>query len=785
MANEETLSVKIQAKTDEFVKSLDDIKKRCSTIGQEMKEIDKQLKTESIDKVKKLAEKLDLVQRQAGLAEKEAEKYRQEIENISKTSENGAELTEKQKQKIEELAEKMALAEQKAATYAAQADDLSKNIKEMAEESENAGKETGELADGIEDVGEESAEAGQKTSVFADVLKGSLLSNAIMSGVKMLGDLMHTLWQKATEAAKAIWNYSKEAVDMAADYQDALGYSEQVFEDQAEAVQNWVNANSYALRINKSDLQSYVNQLGSLYRSFGMSTDAAAKYSESLLQLAVDLHAATGTDTGQIIDNMTSIMTGGYKAGYKYGIVINEAAVKTKALSMGLVDMEVNQKDVEKATLKLTEANVKAAKAYNQYGEDSIEYKKALMEVANAEAAVDKALGGKEVALTQAQKEQAIYQLILEQTATAEGQAARESKSYKSQLDGMKVTFDNLKISIGEKLLPVFTEFMKKANEFVQSEQGQKMLDSIVEKVGEIAAKVKEFIESGQLDEWIKKFEENLPGIVKDLTDLAKVVGDLVQPVLDLYRAIQGYNDLKAMDEAIKSSKKEVHAFADSVNVDMDTLRIAIKGFAELNNVSLTEIYGDWSSYQPQIAEYMASTGTISEEMKNKVNAATGEMASQTKSDLDATASAFQDGLTQAGNVDTTALQAKTQEVESLGSRIRNALANFIDNSGWFKNAPGAEYAHRAGGGPAYPGQIYQVNDDHGRRNELFIPSVSGYILNGSDTERVINNTSTNNSQTYGDTYVYVNSYGTNAVAIADEIGLEVSQRLRMSGSPW
>ena len=64
----------------------------------------------------------------------------------------------------------------------------------------------------------------------------------------------------------------------------------------------------------------------------------------------------------------------------------------------------------------------------------------------------------------------------------------------------------------------------------------------------------------------------------------------------------------------------------------------------------------------------------------------------------------------------------------------------------------------------------------------MFIPNVDGYILNGNDTQRVINN-STNNSRSYGDLNVYVNSYGTDAATIADEIGAAVNRKLRISGA--
>ena len=686
------LVIEIGANTSSFKQSMRDVQNEAKGISKDLKTVSESLKLDP-ENVGKAADKLKLLKDQAENATKKVEVIKKAIEALNKeyddkSSKEYTDQLHKLEAQLESATREQELANQKVKQF-----------------SENAG------------------DAGKSAFSLGDAIKGNLISSAIKSGLQSVINLTKKLASALVQGAKNLANYGKEAIDLAADYHDALGYSEQVFESQSGNVQKWVDENTNALRINKSELLQNVNSFGALYRSFGIGSEKAAEMSESLVQLAVDLRSATGKDTQEIIQSLTSVLTGGYQAGYKYGIVINESMVKAKAATMG-------------------------------YSEE----------------------------LTQAQKEQVIFNLIMEQTAVSQGQAARESGNYKSQLDAMKVTFDNLKISIGEKLLPVVTDLITKANEFIQSEEGQKMLDTIVEKIGEIAGKVKEFVESGQLDEWVQKFKEELPGILEDLGDLAKIVGDLVQPILDVYRAIQGYKDLKEMDEAIKSSKKEVHAFADSVDVDMNTLRLAINGFAELNNLSLTEIYGNWNYYQPQIAEYMAATGSISEEMKDKVNTATGEMASKTQTDLDATAEAFQNGLTKAGNADTSGLQAKTAEVEGLGQRIRNALANFIDNSGIFKNAPGAEYAHRALGGPAAAGQIYQVNDDAARRKEFFIPYTNGYILNGNDTERIVNN-NTNNSRTYGDTNVYITSTGANAAAIADEIGAAVNQRRRMAGT--
>lgn len=825
---DDKLEIVIRAKTDEFVKSLDDIKKRTSDLSKQMQEIDKQLKSESVDRVAKLSEKLELVKRSAALAAKEAETYAQSIKEITDKQKEGEELSEKQKKKIEDLSEKMALAKQKANTFAVEIDKLSKELEEGADKADQAEDEIEDVGDAMEESGKQAEKAKSGVSSFLTIFSANLASSLVVKGLEKGISLCKDLASAAIEAAKkvaaAVKEYAVEAVDMAADYEDALGYSEQVFSNYAENVQKWVTDNSVALRINKSELQQYVNGMGSLYRSFGIGAEKAAELSEAMVTLATDLRSATGDDTAQIIKSLTSVMTGGYQAGYKYGIVINEAAIKAKALAMGLVEVSVNEQKVEEARLRLEKATRKASEATLKYGENSLEAQEAQLAVQKASEAFEEALGGQNLALTQANKELAIYALAMEQTEHIQGQGARESGNYKSQLDALRTTFENLQISIGEKLLPVVTDLIKKANDFIQSDEGQKMLDGIVEKVGELADKVKEFVESGQLDEWIEKFKKNAPEVLQDLKDFAGLVGDCVQPLLDVYRAINNFRDLQGLDAAIKSSKQEVHAFAEAAGVDMETLRTSIYGFADLNGKSLTEVYENWAYYQPQVLDYMVATGTVAEEMKTNVSNATSTMAANVESDLDQTGTAFQSGIDKAANADTSGLRAKTEEIESLGQRVLHALGNFVDNSGWFQNAPGAEYAHRASGGPVKAGQLYQVNDDHGRRIELFRSNMDGYILDGDETQRVINKANSIgdaiaaaikrfqsenivlpsapanlagtaktgsgdetqrviNNNTYGSVTVYVESRGADAASIADEIGQAISQKRRKAGT--
>jgi hypothetical protein len=121
--------------------------------------------------------------------------------------------------------------------------------------------------------------------------------------------------------------------------------------------------------------------------------------------------------------------------------------------------------------------------------------------------------------------------------------------------------------------------------------------------------------------------------------------------------------------------------------------------------------------------------------------------------------------------------------IKSMGQWFRDnfygwigGIFNGLADNGVLHNLPG-----RAGGGRAYANMPYLVGDDAQRRPEIFVPDTNGTILNGDQTERVLNNI--NNSRTVGDVNIYLNSYGADATSIANEIGIAVQQKLRMSGA--
>ena len=199
---------------------------------------------------------------------------------------------------------------------------------------------------------------------------------------------------------------------MAADYQDALGATDQVFKNSAGTMKEWANSMPSYYGIAKGEALEYSNTMGAMLKNIGgLTEEQAAKQSQSLTQLAGDLSAMWGGSTEEAVHALTGALKGNYSMLDNYGMAVNEATIKQKALELGLGD------------------------------------------------------GTRE--LTLQEKQAAALALITEQTADAQGQAAREAEGASGTWKQLTTELKNLATDIGTLLLPIITPMIRKVAEWV------------------------------------------------------------------------------------------------------------------------------------------------------------------------------------------------------------------------------------------------------------------------------------------------------------------------------
>lgn len=151
----------------------------------------------------------------------------------------------------------------------------------------NTKKQLGDLSGGVDDVGKSMDEAGKKTSVFADVLKGNLVADAIKSGISAL--------------ASATKELIGGAVEGYAEYEQLVGGVETLFKDSAGTVQDYAKDAYKTAGLSANEYMETVTSFSaSLLQSMGNDTAAAAEKADRAITDMSDNANKMGSDMSSI-----------------------------------------------------------------------------------------------------------------------------------------------------------------------------------------------------------------------------------------------------------------------------------------------------------------------------------------------------------------------------------------------------------------------------------------------------------------------------------------------------
>lgn len=797
------LTVAIGADTKGFQEKIRELDRVSKNVAKDLKTVSESMKLDPTA-IQHYADKFKLLQEAVDVSAKKVQTAKDAIAALSRDLANGKISPEEYAKSLEALKRQLESAEyehersisalreyDKATKDAISAtDDLGDEHKETAEEIEKTNKsyllfyertskasdEQRELTDALDDFDDAANNAQKGTLSLADVIKGSLLSKAIQKGFESLVNLAKSLARHLLEAGKALAQFSWDAVKSAAEFKDAIGYSETVYGKMSESALQWAKDNSEGLRISEKTLVQYMNTLGQVFHSQGMKEAEALDITESLMKMAADLRAAIGMTTDEILPVMMRGFTTSVKNFRQFGVIMTDAEVKAYALANGLAKVSVDETKLAVATANLHDAQKKANDALTKYGEGSVELEKAEANLAKAEEKYNEVLGGEVDNFDAATIVKARYLLLSERLKNINGQNTKESELFNSQLALTETKFKNLTDQIGMKLLPVFTDLITFFNNFLSSDAGKQILNDIVDQFAKWAKIIQDWVDSGGFAEFLNDLGENLPNVVNDIGEFVNKVVELIPQIAELTTKLMEFLGLNTeVNEAKKAyveHRDEVHKFAKSLDEDFTTVINAIKAYAVENGLKMSEIYNDWGHYEPLIKGYIHDITTTTEGAQIDLKTALDKMPED-----------MQEAINKMGNTDVSALDVLRMKIGNIVSSIGGYITDLIDRINtadsigdvFFRNLPG-----RASGGAVRAGQMYQVNDDAGHRPEIFVPAVNGYILNGNQTDRIVNNST---SSTVGDVNIYLNSFGADATSIANEIGIAVQQKLRMSGA--
>lgn len=197
-------------------------------------------------------------------------------------------------------------------------------------------------------------------------------------------------------------------LERASDLQEGVTKSATIFGEEMKRVTAYVENQSNAYGQTRMQAYDAIGTYGNLFTAMKLGKSEAATYSIELTKLASDLASFNNTDVQSAIDALRSGMSGETEPLKKYGVALNSVTLSQKAMQMGII---------------------KSAKEWTTAGLDD--------------------------------KMRVSYQLIMEQTKTAQGDFIRTGDGYANMSRKIEASIVNLKTSFGAVLLPV-TERLSK-----------------------------------------------------------------------------------------------------------------------------------------------------------------------------------------------------------------------------------------------------------------------------------------------------------------------------------
>jgi len=162
-----------------------------------------------------------------------------------------------------------------------------------------------------------------------------------------------------------------KAVKSASNLEQAMGGMESVFKGNAAQMEAWATGAASSVGLAKSEYADLATILGSQMKNMGVSTDALAGQTNQLIGLGSDLAAQFGGSTSDAVSALSSLLRGERDPIERYGVSINEAAVKAKMAEMGLSGLSGEAEKNAKLSATLALLYAQTADAQGAFARES------------------------------------------------------------------------------------------------------------------------------------------------------------------------------------------------------------------------------------------------------------------------------------------------------------------------------------------------------------------------------------------------------------------------------
>jgi hypothetical protein len=213
--------------------------------------------------------------------------------------------------------------------------------------------------------------------------------------------------------AIGVGKISIDSVKIASGYQEVASAIKQSFGESAQSLIDFAKTAPDLLGMTQTQFLDASKQFGLFGQAAGIAGEDNVEFSKGLSILAADLASFNNTSVDDAIGALGAALRGENEPIRRYGVLLDDATLKAKAMEMGIYD-----------------------------GTD---------------------------ALTPQQKVLAAHAAILEQTTIQQGDFARTQDGMAGSVKTLQANFEDLQLKLGEQLLPVFDRLIDQFTDFIDN----------------------------------------------------------------------------------------------------------------------------------------------------------------------------------------------------------------------------------------------------------------------------------------------------------------------------
>ena len=399
----------------------------------------------------------------------------------------------------------------------------------------------GELARAADHAGDELAQAGQKgvTGFRSNVLTGVKgFAGGLVAAFAALG-IGNIVADAFTEAKDFVLG----TIDIASDLNESVNAVQVAYGDAADEVLKLGDNSAKAFGLSKRDLNAYSTQFSAFVRTIAGDGGDISGTLETLVGRGTDFASVFNTDVSEALRLFQSGLAGETEPLRKYGIDLSAAAVEAYALANGIGD----------------------------------------------------GVG----ALTEAEKVQARYGSLLEQTARVQGDFANTSDELANKNRINAASWDDVQAKIGDAFLPIAQQVASVVGDDLipiiaqlAEEQGPDLAKAFADILPDLTELAKELLP--QVPGLISAFADGLPVLIGSVKFLSDTLGPLVATVSGFLAGVQAVSDFLNGDISFDVFNERVNnlggGFGDLVRGALDLKAQLTAQFSEISAVVGTKI---------------------------------------------------------------------------------------------------------------------------------------------------------------------------------------------------